>query len=106
MTGVGAEAGSGAFAGSAATAGDVAATAAPHPVQKRVLGDSLLPQVVQKLVGKAAAAGAAAAVGLPHAVQNFEEPLTSLPHDEQTAMASSCPVLSFQGYSDRPGRHE
>jgi hypothetical protein len=62
-------------------------------MQKRVFGASWLPQLVQKPV----AGGAAAAAGLPHTVQNFEEAPTSLPHDEQTAIARLLKQSGFQG---------
>ena len=94
----GARAGSG--IGAAATAaGDASATAAPHPVQKRVLAVSLLPQPVQKAVDDGAAV---AGMGLPHTVQNLEEPLTSFPHDEQTAMTDSCWIFCFSQRAKAP----
>jgi hypothetical protein len=76
-----------------AATGALAGTGVPQLVQKRVFGESLLPQPVQKAVVDGAAA---AAIGFPQVVQNFEDPLTSLPHDEQTAIRNSCQIL-FSG---------
>jgi hypothetical protein len=82
-TGAGTETGFSSTGGAGLVAtGVLAGTGVPQLVQKRVLDDSLAPQPVQKAV----TAGAAAAIGLPQVVQNFEEALTSLPHDEQTAI--------------------
>jgi len=72
------------------------ATGAPQPVQKRVLGCSGLPQLGQTGTAGAGAA-TAAAIGLPQAVQNFDCLLTSLPHDEQTAMVLLLLIFNFRG---------
>jgi hypothetical protein len=64
----------------------------------------LLPQLVQNAVATGAAG--ATVTGLPHTVQNFEEPLTSLPHDAQTdilqAPADLVALLRRDGQMFRP----